>query len=335
MFEFHVVPGSAVKTILREEPALAAQSVQAAYLAHHDGQTTNPDSYFLRFPDEPRNRIIALPAALRGSIDVAGIKWIASFPENIKKGVPRASAVLILNDPKTGYPFACIEAALISSARTAACAVLGAYWLDEKERNVRSIAFIGAGVIARAILDEFRLSHWTFRELLVHDVVPSYAEAFAKYARTSGHDNVRAEDRLADVMRADILVFATSAGTPYVSAPLSFSPGQVVLNISLRDIAPELIASAVNIFDDVEHCFKANTSPHLAEQVLGHRRFVTGTLAGLIRGEVTLDRSRPLIFSPFGMGVLDLALGVRVFEAARRRELTLPVANFFGETVRW
>ena len=59
---------------------------------------------------------------LRGEPGVAGIKWIGSFPDNVARNVPRASAVLLLNDFETGYPFACLEAAQISAARTAASA---------------------------------------------------------------------------------------------------------------------------------------------------------------------------------------------------------------------
>lgn len=160
-------------------------------------------------------------------------------------------------------------------------------------------------------------------------------QAFIDYASTHVDCKLKKEETLSAALDADMVVFATNAGTPYVDAPLSFRPGQIILNISLRDIAPELILGSENIFDDVDHCLKANTSPHLAEQRVGDRRFVTGTLAQLIRGEISLDRSKSLIFSPFGMGILDLALGKSLYDEAHQRGLTTSVPGFFGETSRW
>ena len=112
-------------------------------------------------------------------------------------------------------------------------------------------------------------------------------------------------------------------------------PGQVALNISLRDFEPSVVLGAQNYFDDVEHCMKANTSPHLAEQATGGRAFVTGTIADVLRGRHLPDAGRGVLFSPFGLGVLDLAVGHYVLTAAREQGLTLEVADFFGETTRW
>ncbi|PTT63465.1 2,3-diaminopropionate biosynthesis protein SbnB, partial [Pseudomonas sp. HMWF007] len=155
---FHVVPGAAVKNILNGLRQDAIELVAQTYLTHERGETVNPDSYFLRFPEQPANRIIALPAAIvdsEGDQSVSGIKWIASYPDNIKSGIPRASAVLILNDPDTGYPYALLEGALISAVRTAASAVLGAWWLNGQNKRAPRLSIVGGGVIARNILETF------------------------------------------------------------------------------------------------------------------------------------------------------------------------------------
>ena len=54
------------------------------------GETSQPEHPFIDFKD-PANRIIALPAYVGGNINTAGIKWIASFPDNINHNMPRAN----------------------------------------------------------------------------------------------------------------------------------------------------------------------------------------------------------------------------------------------------
>lgn len=56
--------------------------------------------------------------------------------------------------------------------------------------------------------------------------------------------------------------------------------------MSLRDLAPEILLGSANFVDDVEHCLKADTSPHLAEQLTGNRDFLTGTLSDVMAGRV-------------------------------------------------
>ena len=90
----NLVPGEAIMPIPKNNQRANIGVVKAAYLAHHQGQTVNRDSYFLRFPDNERNRIIALPALIDAEFGVSGIEWIASFPANIERGIARASALL-------------------------------------------------------------------------------------------------------------------------------------------------------------------------------------------------------------------------------------------------
>jgi ornithine cyclodeaminase len=108
----------------------------------------------------------------------------------------------------------------------------------------------------------------------------------------------------------------------------------VVLHLSLRDLAPEILLGSHNVVDDVEHVMKANTSPHLTEQRTGNRDFVTGTLADIMLERRSVDRSRPIIFSPFGMGILDLAVGKWVYDRAVAAGRDQRLSDFFYETVR-
>src|SRR6185503_18632769 len=109
-------------------------------------------------------------------------------------------------------------------------------------------------------------------------------------------------------------VFATVAPRPYIDDPSWFGHGPVVLHVSLRDLAPEILLASTNVVDDVDHCLRAETSPHLTEQLTGSRDFVAGTLADVLAGRLTVPADRTVVFSPFGLGVLDLALGKFVYD---------------------
>jgi N-[(2S)-2-amino-2-carboxyethyl]-L-glutamate dehydrogenase len=335
MFSFSVISGTAARDIITSARREIVDVVRNAYLTHHAGDSVNPNSYFLRFPYSQNARIIALPAYLGGEYDVAGLKWISSFPDNIAHNMPRASAVLLLNDRDTGYPFACLEAAQISAARTAASAVLGAEQLLGSRRAAK-VAVVGAGVIARNIVDFFVAQDWQVREYAVYDTSAAYANALAAYVRDDLRVSASAEsDFSAAVKDADVVVLATTAAEPYITDVSTFVARQVVLNISLRDLAPDIILGAHNIVDDVDHCLTANTSPHLAEQIVGNRGFIDGTISQVILSEVELSPDKPRIFSPFGLGVLDLAVGSFVYDRAVARRQALPIEGFFGETERW
>src|SRR3954467_4398477 len=166
---FHVVPGSTVKRVIDDNKKQVFAAVEAAYRLHGSGDTVNPDSYFLRYPDKPSARIIALPSHLGGVVQKSGIKWISSFPENRASNLARASAVLILNDATTGYPLACIEASLISATRTAASAALAAEHISLAPFE-GSLSVIGTGVIARTTIEWLLFRNWKFSKISLYDV---------------------------------------------------------------------------------------------------------------------------------------------------------------------
>jgi N-[(2S)-2-amino-2-carboxyethyl]-L-glutamate dehydrogenase len=167
-------------------------------------------------------------------------------------------------------------------------------------------------------------------EITCYDLDAGRARAFAEHAVAVTGGPAWPAASIGQVLECDAIVLATTAAAPYPPAETRLRPGQLVLNISLRDVAPELLLAADNVVDDVDHCLKAGTSPHLAEQLSGGREFVTGTLGGVLAGDVRLgpERERPVIFSPFGLGVLDLGVGSYVLAQALRRDTAMAVPGF-------
>lgn len=333
---FAVIPGAQVQRALQGRESEIVALVEATYRLHSAGDSVNPPSYFLNFPDRPTARIIALPASIGGQLQVDGVKWISSFPENVAAGIPRASAVLILNDHDTGYPFACLESSIISASRTAALAVSAAGWLSRERRPAR-VGFVGVGLIARYIHSFFAGTGWSFDEIGVHDLSADSAAGFRGYLEQSAVPGpVKVHESAEELIRAsDLVVFATVAGQPHIHDLSWFDHNPLVLQVSLRDLAPEILLASVNIVDDVEHCLKANTSPHLAEQLTGSRDFLLGTLDDVMAGRVTVPADQPVVFSPFGLGVLDLAVGKYVYDEVLRSGELRVINDFFHELQRY
>jgi 2,3-diaminopropionate biosynthesis protein SbnB len=318
-----ILRGDEVEALLSGRELELMEVVGRAYLAHGRGESSLPHSTFLRFPNDDLNRIIALPAYLGDGFGVAGMKWIASFPGNVKKGFARASAVLILNSSTTGLPEAILESSLISARRTAASAALAAREL-RRDRATPSAGLIGTGVI------NFETARFLLRALpdltrfVLYDLDRERAEAFAgalsEMLRSVRDVEVTVVDDPREIYRENpVVAYATTAVKPHVSDLSECQPGATILHISLRDLAPEVVLAHDNVVDDVDHAVRANTSLHLAEQQVGHRDFIRCTLADILAGAAPPKRDESLltIFSPFGLGVLDLAVG----QLARERAL--------------
>lgn len=303
--------------------------VARAYREHGAGRSSLPHSTFLRFPDDDTNRIIALPAFLGGGFQVAGLKWIASFPGNLERGMPRASAVLVLNSSATGRPEAILEGSLISAERTAASAALAAR-IFLAGRPPKSVGFIGTGFINREIARFLGAALPGTGRFHVFDLDPGRAASFAQDL-AGGSTEIEIAPSLDAVLRACPLIsFATTAIRPHVEDLSLCRPGAVILHVSLRDLAPQALLGCDNVVDDVDHVARAQTSIHLAAQLTGSTGFIRCTLAEILEGEIP-PRPKPTavtVFSPFGLGVLDVAVGQRVLELARSQGLGTAIPSF-------
>jgi 2,3-diaminopropionate biosynthesis protein SbnB len=326
-----ILTGSDVLTLLSGRERDVIETVRVAYEVHTAGESSLPPSTFLRFPDDETNRIIALPAYLGGEFGTAGIKWVSSFPGNMDKGIDRAAAVIILNSMSTGRPHVMLEGSIISAKRTAASAALAALALHG-DSLAGSVAVVGCGLINFEI-QRFLLSIFpSIKTLYLYDVRPERAVQFKQTCEET-FENVTAEvvaDLQALFRTSPLVSMATTAIHPYISDLSGLAPGSTILHVSLRDLGPEIILSCDNVVDDVEHVSRAQTSIHLAEQLAGTRDFIRCTIGAVTSGTAPAKRDAKSItvFSPFGLGVLDIAVAEFVYKRAVKEGVGTLIESF-------
>ncbi len=315
----------------REHDVIAA--VRRAYELHGAGDSSLPWSSFLRFPANDVDRIISLPAYLGGDLQLAGLKWIASVPANVAKGLERASAVMILNRRETGRAQAILEGSIVSKKRTAASAALGAKVLRQ-DRPPRSIGFVGCGPINLEI-GRFLAAVWPEVERFqAFDLDRERASRFGKaHLGQVGTGNFTVAASLEELLAtSDLVAFATTAVKPHLADLSPCQDGTTILHISLRDLTPEVILAHHNVVDDLNHVNRAATSIHLASEHCGNTDFVHGSLGAILLGQVGLppeEAGRLSIFSPFGMGILDLAVAHLACELAKEQDVGMSIQGFF------
>jgi 2,3-diaminopropionate biosynthesis protein SbnB len=325
-----IVTGANVDTILAGKEQDIINLVGQTYALHAKGQTSVPFSTFLRFPEQPRNRIIGLPAYLNSATPVGGIKWVASFPGNIDHNLPRASALLILNSMETGFPVAVVEASLINAKRTAASAALAAKELSPVAPGTLSL--IGCGPINFEVAVFCATLMPSISLISIYDPNSERAKNFQSKLETRLHLKTRIDSSLEAALKDSRLVsFATNAGVPHIDNPELFKPGCVVLHVSLRDLSPSVLLSSHNFVDDVHHVNRENTSIHLTSQQEGNTDFVAGSLGQVLTGTVPRPTAdKPIIFSPFGLGILDIAVGNYILEQGGDNPEITTIDNFLA-----
>jgi 2,3-diaminopropionate biosynthesis protein SbnB len=298
--------------------------IRDAYHSYYRGDILSPESVFLKFdPDKPE-RAIGLAAS---TPDLFGIKWIASFPGNVVAGANRASAVIVVNSPTSGYPCALIEGSLISALRTAASAVAAADALHTSG-DFAAIGVIGTGRISFEFVRVLTALRADVAGVVVYDRSADNVDRFAKaMVNACPSIPVTHESTVDDVLRkAPLVCIATSATAPHIESLAAMPADGTVIHLSLRDLAPAAIANAEHVVDDARWAFSHGTSLALTAQQHGRHTVHTHTLQEVFDGDYTRSAVKRLVFSPFGLGALDIALTAHVVALAGELGLgaTLP-----------
>jgi ornithine cyclodeaminase len=225
-----------------------------------------------------------------------------------------------------------MEGSIISAQRTAASAALAARTLTSSPEPRRA-ALVGCGPINFEVARFLAIMCPAIEQYTVFDIRESRSKHFRDKWNRQGESitidiAASADDALAS---AQLISFATTAKSPHVFDISMCAEGTTILHLSLRDLGSKVILASDNIVDDVDHVFREQTSIHLAGEEAGNRSFVRSTLGRILhkRDVPRRESSSMVIFSPFGLGILDIAVGSLVYELALEEGKGSRLQGFF------
>jgi len=128
----------------------------------------------------PDSFIHAMPAYIP-SLKSAGMKWVSGFPENIRKGLPYISGLIILNDPETGIPLSVMDCTWITAKRTGAATAVAAKYLARPDSKI--VGILGCGVQGRSNLEALKVL-FPVQRVMAYD---TNREAQERYAADMAH----------------------------------------------------------------------------------------------------------------------------------------------------
>ncbi|AXG72413.1 delta(1)-pyrroline-2-carboxylate reductase [Kordia sp. SMS9] len=280
-----------------------------------------PIKPYLRYGDAT-NRIIAMPAFVGGNINKAGIKWIASFPNNINKGIARAHSVITLNEAETGIPVGVINSGAISAIRTASVSgfIMKAFIEQRKNQNLK-IGIIGFGPIGRTHLK------------MCHALLGEHIERVLLYDLKGVDRNFIDEDLNKKVTvvssweeaysDADIFITCTVSKDRYIDKQPK--AGSLHLNVSLRDYKSDVFPwfSKAMIVDDWDEVCRENTDIEMFHKTNQLQREDVVQIHDLLTEDyfASLDKDQAIMFNPMGMAIFDIAMANNFLKLALQRKV--------------
>jgi len=301
--------------------------IDQVFIATKELQAKNfeqPMKTYLRYGD-PKNRIIAMPAFLGGAIHTSGIKWIASFPQNLEKGLNRASSVTILNDADTGYPFCIINTATISVIRTASVTgmVLKKLILEQNKGGaIKKAGIIGFGPIGQmhlAMLDY--LFEKQLEMVVICDVRPIDSNRLKHFAGTLENRVVVSRHWQDAYKNMDIVITCTNTVNRYIDLPPK--NGSYQMNISLRDYKPQINEFIdFMIVDNWKEVCREDTDIEAMHKHSNLQKSNVHELPKLLFGDYPFpDSNHTVMFNPMGMSIYDIAMAKYYYELAKDRRI--------------
>lgn len=300
------------------------EAMAAALARFSSGEVVQPVRHVL--PVGSQTQFLAVMPAYIPDPPALGSKLVTVFHGNPARGLPSHLGTIVLMDTATGALRAVMDGRYITEARTAAVSAVSSRLLAPAKAS--SLAIIGSGVQARSHLEALGRVH-TLKSVKVWSPKETSRRQFVEEMAGRTDAELTASETAADAVRgADVIVLATSSGTPVVEAEW-VRPGAHVISVGAtiatqREIDPALTARARFFVDS-----RAAALVECGDIVMGtaEGRFgpdhIAGELGSVVNGSVAgrQSSSQITVFKSLGMAVEDVVAADLAYRRAVERNI--------------
>lgn len=313
-----------IKTNLSNKEAI--KIVEGSLSEHGKGQFENPPKPGIH--TLPDSFIHAMPAWLPGK-KIAGMKWVAGYSSNPKNGLPMITGLIVLNDPKTGFPFCIMDGAYITALRTAAVSGVSVKYLARQDSE--TVGLVGAGVQGRYHLLFLKEVLKKLKTVKVFETNKTILSKFIKDIQPMVPFKIEIANSAEEAIRnSDIVITATGVlGKPIFKEKWIKQKGILVLPVHSKGWEGKALMSADKFLVDDWQQFST---------VLGHKGGYYWPVPKLHAqlGEVVIGKKagrenddERIVNTNFGMAIHDIAMATVILKRAQKLGLgkTLTLGN--------
>lgn len=299
----------------------ALRIVEGAFEAHGQNKVQMPAKIYIHL-DKYRGDFRAMPAYIEG-MEACGIKWVNVHPENKNYGLPSVMAVIILSDPKTGFPLAIMDGTYITNLRTGAAGGIAAKYLANK--NSSTVVLVGCGAQAKAQLMALK-ELFKIKSVRVCGCRRSHAIDFTKKMEYMNIKMGCCVDIKGCVRGADIVVTTTPVRKPIVKSEW-IDKGVHINAIGAdakgkEELDPAILKRAKIVVDDKTQAIHSGEINVPISKKIIKESDIYATLGEVVTGKKKGRTSKEdiTVFDSTGLAIQDIAVASYVYkEAVRRR----------------
>jgi len=296
--------------------------VEEAYRQKGLGAVQMPGKVYLNFP---KGDLRVMPSFLT-NLNQAGVKVVNYHPGNTERNLPSVAAVIVINDPETGFPLCIMDGTLITAMRTGGSTAIATKYLKGEEDGVLGI--VGSGGQARTQLEGV-LSVCRVTTVKTYDKDPSRSKAFIEWGRAKYPDLKfeQADSVKKCVVGSNILCTITPSRAPIVDNSW-ITTGMHINAIGAdapakQELDPKILNRAKVVVDDVEQaCHSGEINVPLSRGVFSKGSIyceLGSIVAGLKPGRSS--QQEVTVFDATGISILDVATGWFAYRRAREANL--------------